>query len=99
MPSGCPLLILEGCSAARNELMPWIDVVVWAQSDIEKAKIRGLVRNGGTAEAEAFWDEWMAEEFPFFAEQRPWERADIIASGTPELDYDQASQVVVAVKI
>ena len=98
VPAGCPLLILEGCGAAREELMPWIDVVVWVQSDTEKAKVRGLVRDGGTAEAEAFWDEWMAEEFPFFAEQRPWERADVIASGMPDLDYDRSSQAVIAVR-
>ena len=98
MPSGCPLLVLEGCGAARHELTPWIDVVVWVQSDIEKAKARGLVRDGGTAEAEAFWDEWMVEERPFFAKERPWERADVVASGMPELDYDPAFQAVVAVK-
>ena len=96
VPLGCPLLILEGCGAARKELMPLIDVVVWVQADIERAKVRGLVRDGGTAEAAAFWDEWMAEEFPFFAEQRPWERADVIVSGMPDLEHDAALEVVVA---
>ena len=98
VPLGCPLLILEGCGAAQKELMPLIDVVVWVQSDIERAKVRGLMRDGGTAEAEAFWDEWMAEEFPFFAEQRPWERADVIVSGMPDLEYNPALQAVVAVR-
>jgi hypothetical protein len=98
VPSTCPLVIVEGCGAARRDLMPWIDVVVWVQSDTQKAKARGLVRDGGTAEVEAFWEEWMAEEFPFFAQDRPWERADNIASGMPELDYEPASQAVVSAK-
>ncbi len=98
VPSGCPLVILEGSGAARRELTPWIDVVVWVQSDIKEARTRGLARDGGTAEVESFWDEWMAEEFPFFAQERPWERADVIASGTPELDYQPASQAVVSLR-
>lgn len=96
MPADCPLVILEGCGVARAELMPWIDVVVWMQSDTEQAKARAMVRDGGTAEALAFWDEWMAEEFPFFAQERPWEQADTIACGTPALIHDPATQAVVA---
>lgn len=98
VPSGCPLVVMEGCGAARRELMPWIDVVVWVQADIQKAKTRGLVRDGGTAEAEAFWNQWMAEEFPFFAQERPWERADVIVSGMPTLDHEPESQAVVSAR-
>jgi hypothetical protein len=29
--------------------------------------------------------DWMAEEIPFLADQRPWERANLIASGIPEI--------------
>jgi hypothetical protein len=39
---------------------------------------------------------WMAEEIPFNAAQRTWERADIIVCGSPEIPYDPASEVVVA---
>jgi hypothetical protein len=98
VPAGCPLVILEGVGAARRDLMPWIDVVVWVQSDVEKAKTRGLLRDGGTAEAAAFWDEWMAEEQPFVARERPWERAAVIVSGMPDLDHDPLTQVVVAAR-
>lgn len=98
VPQGCPLVILEGVGAARKELIPLIDVVGWVQSDIEQAKTRGVARDGGDVGAAAFWDEWMVEEFPFLAEQRPWERADVIVSGTPDLEHDSTSQVVVASK-
>lgn len=95
---GCPLVIVEGVGAARKELMPLIDVVVWVQSDIKQAKMRGIARDGGDVGAAAFWDKWATEEFPFLANQRPWERADAIVSGTPDLEHDPTSQVVVAFK-
>lgn len=98
VPPGCPLLILEGVGAARHEIMHVVDVVVWVQADLSRAKTRGLARDGGDAAAAAFWDEWMAAEFPFLAEQRPWERADFIVSGTPDLEHDPSSEIVVAVR-
>lgn len=60
------MLILEGVGAARWELTYALDAVVWVQSDIEQAKTRGIARDGGDAEAAAFWERWMAEEFPYF---------------------------------
>lgn len=92
------MLILEGVGAGRRELMHAVDAVVWVQSDIEQAKMRGIARDGGNAKAAAFWETWMAEEFPFLADQRSWERANIIASGTSKLEHDPASQVVVAIQ-
>jgi hypothetical protein len=97
VPLGCPLVIVEGVGAARKELMPLVDVVVWVQSDTEQARTRGITRDGGDAAAVAFWDEWMSEEFPFLAEQRPWERADVVVAGTPDVAYDPTSEVVVAI--
>jgi hypothetical protein len=40
--------------------------------------------------------EWMAEEIPFNAVQRTWERADVIVCGTPELPYHVDTEIVVA---
>ena len=97
MPSKCSLLFLEGVGAARRELMHVVDAVIWVQADVDLAKTRGLVRDGGDAAAVALWDDWMAAEFPFQAEQRPWERADFIVSGMPDLEHDPSSQVVIAV--
>ncbi len=97
-PPNCPLLIFEGVGAVRRELIDVIDVVVWVQADTEKAETRGIVRDGGDAEATTFWKKWMAEEFPFLAEQRPWDRANFIVSGTPDLGHDPDSEIVVAQK-
>jgi hypothetical protein len=50
---------------------------------------------GGPLTARHYRD-WMAEEMPFVAGQRPWERADLIICGTPEISFDPATELVVA---
>lgn len=99
VPPGCSMVILEGVGAARHELTRVLDAVVWVQSDMEQARTRGIARDGGDAAAVAFWDEWMAAELTFLAAQRPWERANVIVSGTPGLEHDPASQIVVAAQL
>ena len=85
-------LVVEGVRRGRAELAGLADLVVWVQSDRTLARIRGLARDAsyGTrtpAEAEAFWDDWMTEEEPFLAADRPWERADLVVLGTPPDGY------------
>ena len=96
VPVGCPLLVVEGVGAGRKETVPWIDRAIWVQSDVVEAKRRGLVREGGTDEAVAFWDEWMREEAPFLERDRPWERAFLIVCGTPTLTHDPEREMAVA---
>ena len=96
VPPECSLLILEGVGAGRWELAYAVDVAVWVQSDRDKARVRGIARDGGDAAATAFWDEWMTAELIFLAEQRPWERADFIICGTPELGHNPTAEVVIA---
>ena len=81
-------LVVEGVGSARASLAGLADLVIWVQSDRTEARTRGLARDAsyGTrtpAEAEAFWDDWMTEEEPFLAADRPWERADLVVLGTP----------------
>ena len=97
VPEGCSVLLLEGVGAARRELTHALDAAIWVQSDVDKAKTRGVARDGGGAAASAFWDEWMAQEFPFVADQKPWEGANFIVSGTPELEHDSSSEIMFAV--
>ncbi|WP_020143534.1 uridine kinase [Terracoccus sp. 273MFTsu3.1] len=85
VPEGVRVLVLEGVGAGRASLATHADVVVWVQADRDEARERGLRRDvelGRTrAEAERFWDEWMTAEEPFLADDRPWQRADLVVSG------------------
>ena len=96
VPAGCSMLVLEGVGAARRELMHALDAVVWVQSDMDQARTRGLIRDGRDAAATAFWDDWMTGELSFLADQRPWERANVVVTGTSDLSYDLSSHVAVA---
>jgi hypothetical protein len=95
---GCSLLIIEGVGAARRESAHLIDAAIWVQSDELETERRNLARVGQPEGLPTEQDhrDWMAEEIPFQARQRSWERADLIACGTPRIPFDPATELVVA---
>jgi energy-coupling factor transporter ATP-binding protein EcfA2 len=96
VPVACQVLFVEGVGASRSELQPWLDAAIWIQSDMVEAERRGLERDGGSTDAKAFWDEWMAAEITFLQAQRPWTRASAIVNGTPPQNHDPEAQLLVA---
>jgi hypothetical protein len=98
VPASCPLLLIEGVGAGRYEAAHLIDALVWVQSDQQEAARRSLARVGQPGGSPTVRDlrEWMAEEQPFLADQRPWERADLVAAGTPQISFDPVTELVVA---
>jgi len=98
VPVGCRLLIIEGVGAGRRETAHLMDALVWVQSDQSEARRRSLARVGQPGGPDNIDDlrAWMAEEDPFLADERPWERADLIAAGTPQIPFDAATELVVA---
>jgi len=98
VPTGCSLLIIEGVGAARRESTHLTDAAIWVQADESETERRNLARVGqpdGSATA-ADHRSWMAEEVPFLADQRPWERADLVVCGTPRTAFDPATELLVA---
>ena len=96
--AAAPFVFIEGVGTSRRSLSPLLDAAVWVQSDFDDANRRGIAREGGSREATDFWWEWDREEQPFLAADRPWERADVITCGTPQLldiSYDTAAEVLV----
>lgn len=94
---GCPAVFIEGVGAARSELMHWIDAVVWVQSDPAPASEAPATTTGPPSGAGHAREGWKAEEDRFLADQRPWERADVIVAGdTGPLPHDPATELVVA---
>ena len=92
------LLIVEGVGSSRRECAHLTDVAIWVQSDRDEAERRSLARIGQPGGASSLRDhrEWMAEEDPFLAARRPWERANLVVCGTPRIPVDPATEVVVA---
>ena len=89
---GTTILILEGVGASRRQLVPLLDRAIWVQSDYQLATQRCLAREVASGvdrdEAQAFWDHWMAEEVPFLADDKPWERASAVVAGNIERPAD-----------
>jgi hypothetical protein len=109
--AGCPLVIIEGDGAGRREVAHLIDTLIWVQADEREAGRRAAARAaippagdppaGDLANKDPHGvpfdeDGWMAEEVPFNAAERTWERADIIVCGTPEIPYDPSTEIVIA---
>jgi hypothetical protein len=98
VPARCPLLIIEGVGAGRREAAHLVDALVWVQSDQREAERRSLARVGQPGGPRRVQDlrEWMAEERPFLADQKPWRRADLFVAGTPQISFDAHTELVVA---
>jgi hypothetical protein len=105
VPASCPLLVIEGDGAGRLEVAHLIDTLIWVQSDETEAERRrlGRDRNPSAIDVANFppggspldHEGWMAEEIPFNAAQRSWERGDIVVCGTPEIPCDLVREIVV----
>jgi len=82
VPAGCRLVIVEGVGAGRRELAPFLDGTIWVETDVSVTARRDAARIAAGETTRADYESWMAEEEPFVAEQRTWERAFTIVDGT-----------------
>ncbi|MDP9394014.1 MAG: hypothetical protein M3Q27_07040 [Actinomycetota bacterium] len=102
VPVGLELVLIEGVGAGHRELMHLLDAMVWVQSDAAEAERQGIARDaaagthGDSGGATRFWQEWTAQELPFVAAQRPWERATVIVRGTSAAAHDPAHVALAA---
>jgi hypothetical protein len=91
LPAGLALVLIEGVGAGQREHSGLIDATIWVQSDVVEAEQRGIARdiahgtNGNAEQTITFWHTWMAEELPFLAADRPWERACVVVAGSPTI--------------
>jgi hypothetical protein len=96
VPAGISTLLVEGVGSWRRELAEVIDAGVWVQADLDVMDERNMTRVDAGELPMRLHEQWMAEEVPFLAAQRPWERASLIVAGTPVLPHDQVTELVVA---
>jgi hypothetical protein len=96
LPADANLVIVEGVGASRREIGHLLDVAVWVQADLSAIERRNAARVAAGETNPSVVARWMQEEYPFVADQRPWERALVVVAGTPELPHDPSTEVVLA---
>ena len=96
VPAGTDVVWVEGTGIIREELAPWLDASIWLQGDLDEQERRLVARDGDSAEQREHVAAWLAEELPLMLREQPWCRATVVVAGTPQLDHDPETEVVVA---
>jgi hypothetical protein len=71
--------------------------VVKFEQDLVRALLRDQHPDLAELELRDVKGGWMAEEFPFVEQDRPWDRASLIAAGNDVVPPEQAPGVQIAV--
>jgi cytidylate kinase len=86
--TGTGPMILEGVCSIRHELLPFASFLVWVHADPKVSDERLIARDislgvdGGTRESiTRLHAEIQADCVPFWLEERPWDKADLVVDG------------------
>lgn len=83
VPDDAALVVIEGVGSGRRSLMDHLDAVIWVQTDLDVTEQRNRERVDAGETDQAGYEGWMAEEVPFQAIEKTWDRADLVVSGLP----------------
>ena len=76
VPAGVPVIV-EGVSATDVRLpVPW-DFTLWIEAPVALRRAR-IADRDGPARAQRWADEWIPMEEAYAADQRPWDRVDLV---------------------
>jgi uridine kinase len=70
-------LVVEGVGAGSRQVAKYTSVLVWLSATSPTRKRRGMDRD---PTYETHWDAWTEQEDLLFAQECPWERADVVLS-------------------
>ncbi|MFC6080134.1 uridine kinase family protein [Sphaerisporangium aureirubrum] len=96
IPAGADFIWVEGTGTIRGELAPLLDASVWMQGDLDEQERSLVARDGDSPEQLEHVAKWLLEELPFLSREQPWARATMIVAGTPRIDHDPDTELVVA---
>jgi hypothetical protein len=96
VPGTTHLVVIEGVGAGRREISGFLDASVWVQADLDAIAERNAARVTSGESRASGQRGWMAEEFPFLDQDRPWERATVISAGSQVFSRPMTAGVVVA---
>jgi hypothetical protein len=76
-------------------LAGWYHAVIWSECDQKLTEQRNQVRVAAGETTPEDYALWMAEENPFVAAERTWERADLVVNGEGTIPHDPETEVVI----
>ena len=85
-------MIIEGVGSGRLDWAPALASLVWIETSAEVRLRRGLERDG--ADAIALRREGMAAEDRYQRQNRPKQKAVLIAAGAPHTTHDPAVEFI-----
>lgn len=78
-----PVLVVEGCGAARRAADALASLRVWVEAPPDVRLARGLARDGEALRSH--WLAWMVDERAHFAREQTRERADLRLDGSGQI--------------
>jgi hypothetical protein len=96
IPADVDVVWVEGTGIIRHEFAQWIDASIWMQGDLDEQESRLVARDGDAPAQQQHIAQWLKEELPLMLREQPWEKATVIVSGAPELEYNPETEIVVA---
>ena len=92
VPTG-GIVLVEGCFAMRNELVPAYDFTIWLECPRTIRVARGIARSGESIRA--IWEnDWMIAEDLYKEEQRPYDRADVVVDSSGDIPHDLEQEYI-----
>lgn len=82
VPAGVHTVVIEGVGAARRELQPFLNRSVWVHTPWPEVLRREHLRLAAGEVSRELQRDWMSAELKFVEQQRPWERASLVISGS-----------------
>ena len=86
-------VVVEGVSSSRLAFAPYLSYAIWVETPRDVRLARGIARDGEGMRM--YWEQWMAEEDRYVAEDRPDQRADLVVAGASKIEHDRSSDVIV----
>ncbi len=71
-----PVVVVEGVGAGAARCGPYLSCLLWLDLDDDERYRRAMARDGDLFRP--WWDVWAGQETAYLAEDRPWERADVV---------------------
>jgi uridine kinase len=88
------VVVIEGVGATRKAWRERLALRIWIDAPRDVRLARGIERDGEALRE--FWNDWMAAEDGYVADEDPQSAADLVVNGSPQTPHDERVFVVIS---